>query len=292
MAYIIGSARLDERGNIANGQAGDQLQMAGKAKAEVCTENYYVHSLGWYAYRAKDASVANALAKAMSEACANSHIGYDQNQRLGVITQLAKYGTLAKIAVNTECDCSALVRACCIQAGFDPGNFTTYNEGKALEATGKFEAPFKVNSEAQLYDGDILVTCKKGHTGIIVSGRARKTAASIVDVANEVLAGKWGNGTTRKKNLTAAGYDYATVQAVVNALVGPGIKHGTTITDLTYVRTGPGTNYPAVAAWPKLGKGNEVDILKTVGTWYQILVAGKCLGYVPAASQRVTNVGQ
>lgn len=277
----FGSARIDERGNIANGAAGDQT---GK---EVMVEPFYMHSLGWKCYRAKNATTARALAAAMIEACNNSHIGYDQNQRTGVITQLSKFKTLGAIAVNTECDCSALVRACCIQAGFDPGNFTTYNEGKALEATGKFEAPFKVNSEAQLYDGDILVTMSKGHTGIIVSGRSRKTETTIVEIANEVLAGKWGNGTTRKKNLTAAGYDYATVQAVVNALVGPGIKHGTTITELTYVRTGPGVSYPAIKEWPKLGKGNEVDILKTVGTWYQILVAGKYLGYVPAASQRV-----
>lgn len=48
---------------------------------------------------------------------------------------------------------------------------------------------------------------------------------SIDTVAREVIAGKWGNGDTRKKLLTEAGYDYNTVQAKVNALVsGTGLK--------------------------------------------------------------------
>ncbi|MEI3133986.1 MAG: LysM peptidoglycan-binding domain-containing protein [[Ruminococcus] torques] len=39
------------------------------------------------------------------------------------------------------------------------------------------------------------------------------------ELAQEVLDGKWGNGTDRKERLTAAGYDYSAVQAKVNALV-------------------------------------------------------------------------
>lgn len=42
---------------------------------------------------------------------------------------------------------------------------------------------------------------------------------TVDELANEVLDGKWGNGTDRKNRLTAAGYDYSAVQAKVNALV-------------------------------------------------------------------------
>ena len=38
-------------------------------------------------------------------------------------------------------------------------------------------------------------------------------------VALEVIAGKWGNGETRKVRLTNAGYDYALVQGLVNEIV-------------------------------------------------------------------------
>lgn len=40
-------------------------------------------------------------------------------------------------------------------------------------------------------------------------------------VAREVLAGKWGNGSARKAQLIAAGYNYAEVQAAVNELLTP-----------------------------------------------------------------------
>lgn len=41
---------------------------------------------------------------------------------------------------------------------------------------------------------------------------------SITDIAKEVISGKWGNGEERKRKLTNAGYDYATVQKEVNKL--------------------------------------------------------------------------
>lgn len=168
MGLIVGSARIDERGKLSGGQAGDQT---GK---EVCTQQYYMHSKGWYVLRAKDISVANALALAMKQACDNNNIGYDQNQRGGVITQLKKYGTLGKIAVATECDCSSLVRACVYQAsGTDVGNFTTANEASTLENSGLFEKKKAVSSSTTLYYGDILVTKTKGHTVVVTSGNAR-----------------------------------------------------------------------------------------------------------------------
>lgn len=39
----------------------------------------------------------------------------------------------------------------------------------------------------------------------------------IDQIADEVIAGQWGNGDDRKKRLTNAGYDYNTVQNAVNA---------------------------------------------------------------------------
>lgn len=39
---------------------------------------------------------------------------------------------------------------------------------------------------------------------------------TVSQIADEVLAGKWGNGADRKKRLTDAGYDYDAVQNAVN----------------------------------------------------------------------------
>ena len=45
---------------------------------------------------------------------------------------------------------------------------------------------------------------------------------SIDDIAKEVIAGKWGNGATRKQLLRAAGYNPSMVQARVNEMLKKG----------------------------------------------------------------------
>lgn len=45
------------------------------------------------------------------------------------------------------------------------------------------------------------------------------TEEDVKKIAQEVINGKWGNGEDRKKRLTDAGYNYAVIQAMVNAMV-------------------------------------------------------------------------
>ena len=124
--------------------------------------SYYMHSKGWYALRPKNIDHANAIAEAMVRACKNDNIGYDQSNRLGIIT----YGTNS--SVKTECDCSSLVRQCVIEG--------TGNEKTMLLATGLFEDAISVTSSTVLYNGDILITKTKGHTVIVVSGNERSSS--------------------------------------------------------------------------------------------------------------------
>lgn len=184
MGIMVGSARIDENGKLSGGVAGDQTG------SEVSTQAYYMHSKGWYLLRPKDVSVANTIAKAMQNACDNNNIGYCQGHRTTVITQLHKYGSMAAIAEKTEADCSSLVRGCCIEAGFDPGNFSTSNEASCLENTGKFEKRVSVTSSTTLYNGDVLVTKTKGHTVIVVSGNHRSGASTG---SASVASGNKGN---------------------------------------------------------------------------------------------------
>lgn len=51
----------------------------------------------------------------------------------------------------------------------------------------------------------------------IVNQGSRK---SNDEIANEVIAGKWGDGNTRKSKLQKAGYDYNTIQSLVNKKLG------------------------------------------------------------------------
>lgn len=190
MSVIIGSARVDEHGRAIGGKAGDQKQSkTPDYSGEVSLQNFYIASKGWYILRPKSAEHAKKIAERMHVACNNVNIGYDQGGRLGIIQN----------GINTtkptEADCSSLVRACVKEAtGKDPGNFTTANEAKVLEATGLFNKRIAYKSGTILYDGDVLVTKTKGHTAIVVSGASRSAST--------------GSGT---QHTTYGGLDYAPV---------------------------------------------------------------------------------
>lgn len=62
-----------------------------------------------------------------------------------------------------------------------------------------------------------------GLNGFIKSGATKPvtpTKKPIQQIAQEVIAGRWGNGTERQRKLTSAGYNYTEVQKIVNNLLG------------------------------------------------------------------------
>ncbi|WP_434793908.1 hypothetical protein TPDSL_03600 [Terrisporobacter petrolearius] len=65
------------------------------------------------------------------------------------------------------------------------------------------------NSGYKVFDG----------SGTAVYPITVSASKSIDTVAREVIQGSWGNGAERKQRLTAAGYDYAAVQARVNEIL-------------------------------------------------------------------------
>lgn len=176
MGVVIGHASIDEKGKTLNGSAGDQT---GK---EVCTRNFYMHTKGWYALRAKDTTVANKIAECMEHACSNSYIGYDQNQRLTLYNVVKNNGYKCSVSVlkqKVECDCSSLVRVCLGYAGIIVGDFTTSNEKTVIMNTGKFDLVECTSDGSTLRRGDILVTKTKGHTAIVISTTYNKEKTDV-----------------------------------------------------------------------------------------------------------------
>lgn len=77
---------------------------------------------------------------------------------------------------------------------------TAYNKtgGRVIAGLVKRRA-----KEKELFDTPTSTTVKKSNE----------------EIAKEVVAGKWGNGNARKTALTKAGYDYKTIQSLVNKLL-------------------------------------------------------------------------
>lgn len=169
MAVKIGHATATEYRTAKGGKSGDQTG------TEVYSRNWY--SKPWHTvFRPKSATVAEKIAKAMEQACANNNIGYDQGQRTTLYT-LAKEANwdISKIKTKCETDCSALVAVCCNAAGVKVSkDMWTGNQKSVLNATGKFTAYTAskyVSGCDYLKRGDILLG--NGHTAIVLSNGLR-----------------------------------------------------------------------------------------------------------------------
>lgn len=86
---------------------------------------------------------------------------------------------------------------------------------------------------------------------------------SISEIADEVMAGKWGSDPNRRKSLTAAGYDAKAIQKIVNQKIGVTtstavyytVKSGDT---LSGIAAKYGTTYQRIAALNGVSDPNRI----------------------------------
>lgn len=237
MSVLIGHASIDENGNASGGKAGNQT------KKELCTRNWYKKP--WTVLlRAKDPKVAEKIAVACEQACANGNIGYDQGQRNTLYTQAKAVNfDLSKITTPCECDCSSLACICAIAAGapadklFVGGNMgTTRTMRSYFKNTGMFEiltdSKYLTVSD-YLKRGDVVVN-EGSHTFIVLS-----------------------NGTK------AAG-EKVTVIPINNNIIGIATAYGN-----INIRSGPSTGYKVVGM---VRKNEQVQVLEKLSSgWLKIL---------------------
>lgn len=182
---LIGHASINEKGTITGGAAGDQT---GK---EVCAREWYKHKQGrWLVYRPDDPEMAERMAVAMERAVDNNGIGYCQNRRDSLFTNVKPYGwDPAKTTNKVHCDCSSLIRVCAAFAwGKDVlGNIRTATMPRVLAATGLFTQMCGDEYEKGcdlLKRGDVLVTPSSGHTVLVLSDGAKVAPAATTTTKN------------------------------------------------------------------------------------------------------------
>ena len=220
MSVRVGHASSDENKKIKGGKAGDQTG------SEVCIRLWY--NKPWsLMLRPKNADLAEKSARACEAGCKNPAIGYDQGERNTLHTEAKRVGyNLAKITTPCETDCSAFMTVCAIAGGaknleYTSNAPTTSTMRKAFGQSGLYEVHTEsgfLTSDKYLRRGDILVAEGK-HTVMVLDNGASDMVKSVKEIAEEVIAGKWGKGEERRRLLTQAGYDYTAVQTTVNRLM-------------------------------------------------------------------------
>lgn len=237
MAIRIGHASISEKGTI-RGAAGDQNGR------EVFIRSWYRHSKGWITLRCKVPAMREFIARAMEMACANPDIGYDQAENQTLWNNVKDKGyDPSRTTKKVETDCARLVRLCVqyacemVSNGKLIPDFYTATLANTLVKTGLFEklTDDKYNTrDDYLLRGDIQVTRTKGHTWVILeNGRKAEVEKPAVPA--------------RQVQVTAA--------------------------KSAYVRSGPGTNHPAVAV---VGRGDVFPLLDVAENgWRRIQLEGK-----------------
>lgn len=166
----------------------------------VPTEKYYTIGYGHYGSDVK-AGITITLKRAeelLLQDCQKfvNHVNtymdkynFNQNQFDALVSFAYNIGNIKQLTANgtrTIAQISAKI--------------TAYNksDGKVLNGLVKRRA-----KEKELFDTPTSTTVKKSNE----------------EIAKEVVAGKWGNGNARKTALTKAGYNYKTIQTLVNKLL-------------------------------------------------------------------------
>lgn len=239
---VIGAASKDENGQYVGGQPGDQTG------AEVKTLSWY--DGGWdVVLRPKDNSLAEKIAQQCEAGCANSAIGYNQNNRNSIYSQALKSGlNLSKITTMCDCDCSSFVSACCICAGlpasvFYPGNnlCNTRNLQQACESTGKFTVlkdSKYLRQKDYLKRGDIVLNTQS-HAAICVGGGDKaneqpvQTSFIIQVTANVLNVRSLPDDNSKVVTTIQKNYKFTIVE--VNGKWGK-LKSGAGWIDLTYTK--------------------------------------------------------
>lgn len=95
------------------------------------------------------------------------------------------------------------------------GNLKKLCAGRTKEQIAQAIPLYNKGADKKVLAG--LVRRRAAEQALFLKGTPnQKTSAEI---AQEVLAGNWGNGTERREKLTAAGYDYSAVQKEVNRIL-------------------------------------------------------------------------
>lgn len=109
---------------------------------------------------------------------------------------------------------------------YSTNNRKTNHVGIVDHISGSVIFAIEGNTSVTSNDNGGAVMMRKRSANIVAYARPKYDIlpknVDDVTIAKEVIDGKWGTGATRKRKLSEAGYDYATIQSLVNQMLKGG----------------------------------------------------------------------
>lgn len=204
----IGLARYDENHNRSGGQPGDQLQTGlidTTGEIAFVTLSEFVNNKPCLVYRLLDIDDGNKTGDGMFKAVNNPYIGYDEDNRLDILTYGVYAGKNGKMA---ECDNTSLARVVIrFGTGIDIGDFNNNTVNSYLDDSDMFMDAVPYTSTTPIYMGDVLISAEGNLVGICGIGPYRvKPKPEGVSSYNELEDKPSINGTTVQGDKTSEDY--------------------------------------------------------------------------------------
>lgn len=226
----LGSANSGETGSIKNNLPGNQRKLTGNTdlRDELtimgwwCGDNVNPPKPLRLVARFKNEACRQKCADAVSNACENPNIGYDQNDRQSLRNRLIALGgvtveNFSKVNIPCNCDCSSLtvlciLAACGVDLGASQDTGGLYNTLRTRSDLFEFipiNEPLKLTGFGTL-PGDIILwrnfDIGKGHVAIVVSSDDTYvppiTNVDVFGITNVVLNNDEIYGQTSKYDLS------------------------------------------------------------------------------------------
>jgi len=160
----------------------------------------------WCFYKAYGVSTAKSLLGGnFDDYTVSSCKMYEKHNALGKSPRIGDQVFFTKNGNSSGCHHTGIVYNVDSEYFYTIEGNTSNTNAVVRNGGGVSKKKYRIKS----YVGKVLF----GHPKYDVSARK-----SIDEIAQEVKAGKWGNGDERKRRLIEAGYDYEAVRAAVNKL--------------------------------------------------------------------------
>lgn len=181
-----------------------------------------------------------------------------------------RYGRLG--ILDTPSPTAVLVELFFLDNASDVANWNAHGKALVEDMTAAFLAGLGLNSKT---------------SGNAPDSPSKPSLKPLGTIAQEVINGLWGSGNDRKNRLSAAGYDYNTVQAEVNRILGASSSPSKSIGQVAQeVINGSWGNNPSRATKLKAAGYNPTAVQNEVN---RLLGAGSNKKSISQIAQEVIN---